>query len=153
MSAQKKNRVKTRNERRRQKTDNFSESLTRQSEAKTADINYIVSKAKQTGFLPVHRSSEPLAGIPDAESFHEAANIVTRATQMFESLPSPVRQEFDNNPAKLLEALHNPEAKDKLIELGVVEPPPTEPSQPAQEPPADPPVVEQPADPQTTEAQ
>jgi phage internal scaffolding protein len=118
-------RVKARYERRRKKTNLQGESLTRQSEAKSADINHIVAKAKRTGYLPIVNHGESIPEVT-GQTFHEAMNVVAAAKQQFMELPSDVRQEFDNDPAKLLDCLHSDKEEDKnrLIELGVVEPPP-----------------------------
>lgn len=139
-------RIKARHERRRKKTIIKGESLTRQSEAKSADINHIVAKAKRTGYLPIVNHGESIP-VVTGQTFHEAMNIVADAKQKFMELPSDVRQEFDNDPGKFLDALNdtkNDETKEKLVELGVMEAPPMENPPTKVEivnpPPADPPA-------------
>ena len=124
---QEKPRIKARTERTRVKTEIVGESLTRQSEAAAADINKIVAKAQKTGFLPVV-SAQPIdSALPAPDSFHEAMNIVTHAKAQFDALPVAVRNEFDNNPEKFLEAVHksdkDEDVKQKLQEFGVLKKP------------------------------
>ena len=144
-------RLNSRYERRSVKTVPKGESLTRQSEAKAADINYIVGKAVKTGFLPVV-SRDHIPQVPTASSFHEAMNLITETKQKFEALPSDVRQTFDNDPGKLLDAINSEDeaVQQNLIDLGIKEAPLPEPDplqvevvspEPAPaDPPADPPA-------------
>lgn len=131
--------IRVRNQRKRVKTIIKGESLTRQSEAKAADINNIVKKARKTGYLPVVDAQPIDTSVPSPQSYHDAMNLVASAQQQFEQLPSQVRTEFENNPAKLLEALQDPAQEAKLQDLGILAPPPPAevletPSEPVPEP-------------------
>ena len=119
-----KTKVRKRGERTRVQTQVQGDSLTRQSEADAANINNIVSKALQTGFLPV-RSATPFTGeAPSVESFHEAMNIVAKAKENFENLPVDIRNAFKNDPANMLDAIEkskdDEELKESLIKAGVL---------------------------------
>jgi len=48
-----------------------------------------------------------------------------RAEESFASLPSEVRDYFQNDPAAFLEAFQDPNQADKLRELGLIEKLPT----------------------------
>jgi hypothetical protein len=50
--------------------------------------------------------------------FQEFANMMAKASSTFESLDSNTRREFDNDPVKYMDYVHNPENRDKLIERG-----------------------------------
>lgn len=124
-------------------------SLTRQSETQNCNIHCILDKFRKTGLLP-QRTVSPLRGaIPDVDSFHSAMNIMTEAQQMFEAMPSDLRQEFDNDPAKFIDFCGKEENKEKMIELGLMDAPEPEPVyndgspnnniDPPADPPADPP--------------
>lgn len=56
--------------------------------------------------------------IPD---FLEAQNTVAKATQLFESLPSRVRDDFANDPAKFLAFAQDPKNFDKMVEYGLAQ--------------------------------
>lgn len=108
-----------------------------QSEAKHADINNIVAKAHKTGQLPVLMQRQHIEQLPDVESYQDALNKVVFAQQQFERLPSQIRDQFKNDPSRLLEAVEasdkNPEIKKYLENLGILEkpePPPAEQSDP-----------------------
>lgn len=75
--------------------------------------------------------------------FEETMNLMIRAKDTFSNVPSKIRAQFDNNPAKFMDFVHNPENSDKLVEMGLANPP-----EPAPEP-VQVAVVSQP--PETTE--
>lgn len=114
-------------------------SMTQQHHVKNTNINQIMKRFERTGVLP-QRVAKPLEGpLPDVENFHEAMNIVVRGRQVFESLPSAIREEFGNSPEAFLAAFQDEAQHDRLRELKLMVPKPVEPS-PA--PPAPPPPVE-----------
>ena len=116
-------------------------SMTQQHHVKNTNINQIMKRFERTGVLPV-RTAQPLSGpIPDVESFHEAMNIVVKGRQMFEGLPSNIREHFGNSPEAFLAAFQDENQHDKLRELKLmapkpVEPPAAPPAAPAEPPPA-----------------
>lgn len=119
--------VKAPQERTRVQTDNPDpKTKCVQSERKNSDINNIVAKAHQTGRLPVLMQRQPIPAMPDVESYQDAMNKVVFANQAFERLPSQIRAEFENSPAKMLAAIEqstkNPELKEKLQKIGIIEP-------------------------------
>jgi phage internal scaffolding protein len=87
------------------------------------EINHIVSKAIKTGQLPVLMNRKPIEKLPNVDSYQDALNIIANANQEFEKLDPMLRREFGNDPAKLLEALQNPEKNlDLLQKAKVLEP-------------------------------
>lgn len=54
--------------------------------------------------------------------FQEAMLKTTKAKQTFDQLPSAIRKEFDNSPAKFLDFVHNSENEQKMIEMGLANP-------------------------------
>lgn len=99
-------------------------SRTEKSHRVKCNINTIVNKYRKTGLCP-QRGTPGFYGdfsnVPDYQTCIEQVNI---AQDAFMSLPSKVRKEFDNDPAKLLKFLDNPDNRDKAIELGILPPPP-----------------------------
>ncbi len=102
-------------------------SRTKQSFAKDADINRIVSRAEKTGFLvdPSVMSRREafygdFAGMP---SYLEMQDTVAKCDQVFMQLPVDLRERFRNDPQMLLEFLADPANKDEAVRLGFLEPP------------------------------
>lgn len=97
-------------------------SLTKQSDKDRANIHNILRRFEKTGHLP-QRVVEPLQGdIPAVSSFHEAMNIVVRGQQAFDSLPSNIRQKFENDPGKFLSFVSDEKNKDEMKEMGLLSP-------------------------------
>jgi hypothetical protein len=53
--------------------------------------------------------------------FQESMNAMLKAKDTFEQVPSKIRKQFDNNPAKFLDFVYNPDNQDKLVEMGLAE--------------------------------
>lgn len=84
------------------------------------DINVIVGKygndiIQKTMLLnsPQYRFDE----VP-GNDFQEAMLIIAKAKTTFEQLPSAVRTEFENNPAKYVDYVQNPDNAQELIDRG-----------------------------------
>lgn len=92
-------------------------SLTQQSFGYETDINNIVK-----GMVPTTvNNKQPLFGVKiDPNSYTEALNVIADAKSKFEELPSHVRQEFDNDPHKLLEFVNDDKNYDKAVKLGLI---------------------------------
>lgn len=111
------------------------EPITEQAHKDSADINKIIAKhgmdmIQKTAML--NQSEYQFDDIP-GNDFQEAMNIVTKASQSFESLPSQIRSEFNNNPALFLDFVQNPKNIDRMVSLGLASaPPPVVPTEPMQ---------------------
>lgn len=99
-------------------------SLTKQSFAADADINNIMARYAQTGYLvdplsvPVRRPSfGDFSSVPD---FHEAQEVLAKSYEHFDSLPAVVRDRFENDPVKLLDFLSDESNRDEAVRLGIV---------------------------------
>ena len=46
-------------------------------------------------------------------------NIVLKADEMFNDLPSRARRHFDNDPAKFLDFVQDPKNHEQLVDLGL----------------------------------
>lgn len=102
-----------------------SELMTKQSHKNECDINNILTQFKRTGIIQHISQQTPIyADLPSDIDYQQALHTQMQADQAFSTLPSVVRAHFNNDPAALLEALGDPGQKDKLIELGILKPPP-----------------------------
>lgn len=96
-------------------------SRTKQSFAKEADINHIVSKYIKTGVMDNLRANPPLWGdFSQDVDFQTIQNKIIAANQAFLSLPAETRAMFNNDIPTLLAYINNPNNKQKCIELGLL---------------------------------
>lgn len=102
------------------------EPITEQAHRDSADINKIIAKhgldiIQKTAML---QSNEYRFDDMEGNDFQEAMEKVTKAQQSFDQLPHQIRKEFDNNPAKFLDFVQNPENTDKMVKMGLIKAPP-----------------------------
>lgn len=116
-------------------------SATKQSFAEECDINNIMAKYRVTGLVD-HTSAHGgvYTDLPTEIDYHENLNSVIAAEQAFQSLPAKMRAKFDNDPAKFLGFVLNPDNKAEIDEmgLGLHESPPAAPAAPAPAPDPEP---------------
>lgn len=124
----------------------WGESLTIQSEAESANIPKIMEKYTKTGIVDVHvRENLQYGDVSEIPDFHAAMNEVSRAHSLFETLDAQIRSRFGNDPAKMIDFLHDEKNYDEAYKLGLVngkkvketkvEPPAAKPMEPQKEAP------------------
>ncbi len=97
-----------------------SKSRTKQSGKEECDINNIVATYVRTG-LATHLA----AGVPqfldvsEVGDYRTALENVRAADKYFLGLPAAVRAEFQNDPALFIEALQDPNAAERIREIGI----------------------------------
>ena len=75
-------------------------SRTKQAFREECNINKIMAKYQKTGIIDHLNKYEGRYDMADGETFQEAMNLITDAQTMFNDLPSSIRNEFENNPAR-----------------------------------------------------
>lgn len=93
---------------------------TEQSHKTQCDINYILKDYQTKGII---RHANKNAGRYDdinVADFQEAMFLVKEAQQMFDDLPSQLRNKFGNDPAQFLGFVQNPDNADEMAELGLL---------------------------------
>jgi phage internal scaffolding protein len=110
---------------------------TKQEFAEESDINTIMARYQSTGIMPSMNETYPQFLDVTGNDFAEHMQIIVEARELFESLPSALRERFNNDPARFLDFTSNhaengaemaklglltPEATDRYIN-----PPPTPP--------------------------
>lgn len=95
-------------------------SKTKTDMQKSCDVNNIMRKYERTGLVNHVARHQGQYGEFAEIDFHEAANAVLAAEQMFMELPAKVRAEFSNNPGEFLRFVENPENGEKMRELGLL---------------------------------
>lgn len=107
---------------------NTAPSMTQQQFKEESDINNIIARYRTTGILvdPLSQSDrqpsfDDFSSMPD---FQTAQNLVISANNRFMSLPSKIRERFNNDPAVFFDYVRGlkkggPEY-DEAIRLGIV---------------------------------
>lgn len=98
-------------------------SLTHHSQAYETDINNMVKGAVPWSI----RQKSPFfideTLLPD--NYEELHNLIQSAQQQFMLLPPEIRARFQNDPAKLAQALGDPRRHQELVDLGLIQGEPT----------------------------
>lgn len=106
-------------------TVNNRPSETVQSDKHDADINVIYRKFAKTGLIDSLNSAEVnYMDISEFTDFADAMRNIRVAEMEFMKLPSKVREIFNHDPAEWLDAAHDPEKRQALVEAGFIEGPP-----------------------------
>lgn len=116
------------------------ESMTKQSFKAECDINNIIKQFQNTGIVS-HINEQAKQGmyadLPPPLDYQESLELVRQAQTSFDSLPSKVRNRFDNDPEKFLAFVADPANQQEMVDLGLATgTPPQAPERPA--PPAAP---------------
>jgi len=102
-------------------TINKQPSRTDQQFVKDADINNIMERYAKTGIPPHRTSKTPMyADVSELPDLLTVSNIVHEAQSKFQSLPSQIRERFNNDPAKMIEFLQNPKNQEEAAKLGLL---------------------------------
>ena len=100
------------------------------------DINMILKKFQRTEAISHWHEFHGAYGDATANDFMAAMVIVTEAQQMFDALPSELRNRFNHSPAEFLDFVQDPANADKMHELGLTDVPIARRVQTLEEPPA-----------------
>ncbi len=102
-------------------------SKTKQYFRKECDINNIMARFQKTGVIDHFTTYGHSYGEVPAIDLQEALNIAIDAEDMFDDLPSSIRDKFRNNPVEFLEFVQNQDNIEEMRELGLARPLPTVP--------------------------
>lgn len=102
-----------------------------QSERNKTDINVIMSKYVKTGVLN-HQNPTPAryGDFSGFEDYLDCFSKVHNGEAAFADLPSQVRDHVGNDLGEYLKMITDPERRNELVELGLVEKPPAPPPGP-----------------------
>lgn len=107
----------------RVQTSPFGPSMTKQSDAESADVNNIVAqfiRGVTPPGLTIHEGT--FADVSNVGDYLSCVNTVKQAEAAFAELPARLRDRFGNDPSNLIEALFDPNMAAELTELGVLAP-------------------------------
>lgn len=109
----------------------YPPSMAKQEFAAECDINNILKHFSTTGMLN-HVSARAAQGVyqdlPDAVDFQESLHLVRAAETAFMTLPSKLRDRFNNEPAEFLAFCSDPANLPEMRELGLTQPLPPQPA-------------------------
>lgn len=122
----------------RVQTVNDQPSLTVQSDIEKSDINAILKRYDQVGIIDhLAAVDAQFLDVSQFEDFHDVMQQAKAAEAVFMRLPSKLREVFDHDASKWLDAAHDPEKvealRPQLEALGVLDPLPA-PATPAPNP-------------------
>lgn len=97
---------------------------TEQCHKELCDIKRIVARHDQDGaFDHINKSIIQYGDYTEVNEFQESLNLVIKAQENFDGLPSAVRDRFANDPGKFYEFATNPKNQDELIRMGLADAP------------------------------
>jgi len=96
-------------------------SLTEQSFKKDSDVNYVLERFNRTGQIQdlVSNNPEIYGDYSEAPDFMAAQQIIRKAQEQFQMLPSDLRNRFSNDPARFLEFMNDETNNDEKVLLGL----------------------------------
>lgn len=106
----------------RVQTVNDEPSKTVQSEADSADINLILRQYPEMGLLERLNQAEGLfLDVSEFTDYADAIRHTREAEAEFMKLPSKVRELFNHDVAEFLDAAHDDDKRQALIDAGVID--------------------------------
>lgn len=113
-------------DRKREGFETTGESLTQQSHAAAADVRNIIKQYDRTGLIAnVNKGIAQYGDYSEINEYAEALNMVNEANQSFATLPSHIREQFNNNAGLFFEFATNPKNSEEMIKMGLAEAPET----------------------------
>ena len=100
-----------------------TKSLTQQSMSAECDINRIMARFEKTGLIDhVNKFEGNYGDFSEMQDYATSMNQVLAAQEMFASLPSGIRQKFNNSPREFLEYVDKEENHEEMRKLGLMPP-------------------------------
>lgn len=93
-------------------------SMTQQHFKDECDVNNILKRYVETGILE-NIGPGVYTDLMEAGDYRQAIHTIMNADEAFKLLPSNIRKEFGNDPAAFMEFIHDPDNKERGIELGL----------------------------------
>lgn len=107
--------------RRRVQEVNKEPSLTQQHMSAECDINNIMKRYNQTGYLNASSRMPSYGDFTSAGDYQESLNLVIQANDAFNALSADVRKQFKNDPSLFMSFMSDDANYDKAVELGLVD--------------------------------
>lgn len=96
--------------------------LTKQSHRDECDINVIMKRYEKSGVMPDFGGREGRYLDCTGIEFREAMDILAKGKSVFHELPAHVRARFENDPAKMLDFVHDEANREEALAMGLLKP-------------------------------
>ena len=107
-------------DRKREGFQTTGDSLTQQSHAAAADVRNIIKQYDRTGLIAnVNKGIAQYGDYSEINEYAEALNMVREANESFATIPSHIREQFNNNPGLFFEFATNPKNSEEMIKMGL----------------------------------
>ncbi len=93
---------------------------TKQSFIEECNINNIIAKYQKTGALAHVNRHGADYGFATSDDFATSMRIITQAQDMFDGLPSSIRNRFANDPAQFLDFVQDANNEQEMQDLGLL---------------------------------
>ena len=101
-------------------TECVGESKTQQQFKRECDINHLMAKYQKTGLMThVNLYQGDYSDLTDLPDYQTSLNKVMDAQAAFDSLPSKIRAQFNNEPSLFLDFVSDSSNIDEMIEMGL----------------------------------
>jgi len=105
-------------------------SKTKQCHKKECDINNIIKQYDKRGLIThVNQAAKQYGDYSEINEYKVNLEMVIKAQQSFDGVPSEIRKQFANDPGLFFEFVTNPENQDQMVEMGLAAPLPIEPTE------------------------
>lgn len=101
--------------------------VTRQEDKESCDINLIVKQYVTTGELPPVVANAQYGDFASGVDFREAQDIIVKAREQFDAMPSDIRDRFRNDPALFMDFVHDRNNVEECRKMGLFLPAPATP--------------------------
>jgi len=113
-------------DRTRQGFETTGDSLTQQSHAAAADVRNIIKQYDRTGLIAnVNKGIAQYGDYSEINEYAEALNMVREANESFATIPSHIREQFNNNAGLFFEFVTDPKNSEEMIKMGLAKAPDT----------------------------
>lgn len=92
--------------------------MTDQSFKEESDINNVLRRG---GVIPPDPNQLNFLDLSNVDDYHSAVNLVMQVNDIFDDLPSKVRDRFRNDPEEVLKFIEDPNNKAEAAELGLID--------------------------------
>ncbi len=100
------------------------DSRAKQAMSEECDINNIMAKYASQGLLThVNQHQGHYGDLPGVVDYHDALNSVLAAREAFATLPSSIRNRFNNEPAEFLAFVQDEDNMEEMEEMGLIDKP------------------------------
>lgn len=96
------------------------ESMTQQQFSEESDIHNIIRRYDTDGvIMAVRKGTAEYSDFSQVTDWYEALQLIDNAKENFLEIPSNIRKQFDNDPAKFYNFAKDPDNFDKLLDMGL----------------------------------